>query len=136
LRLCFYYRDRNVIEVKPDRARNSNICCITGQLYNSRVTLYRDTCYAQKVCTRMAKTAPCFAHYDLRDRVSSAGGSYLPVSVRSAPFTYFIAGPLCLSDSMLLDRDYLDNQRLSITAFGSIFMHDSLLWNNLCCKTP
>ena len=110
LHFYLYYRDSLIIHVKPDRARNSNFYRIPRQLYNSQVRLYRDTRNAQKICTRMAKTAPCFAHYDLRDRVSSAEGSYLPVSDRSAPFTYFIAGPLCPiylgSHKKLIDSTY------------------------------
>jgi hypothetical protein len=50
----------------------------------------------KKLCTRMAKTAPCFAHSGLM-ALSFLPGHYFPAFIRSATLTPFIAGPLAAS---------------------------------------
>ena len=76
---------------------------LTFIVYKDSYIIRKQHCTATHIMLRKfvpgrQKHVPCFAHYDLRNREISVGRSYSPVSVRSAPFTYFIAGPLaCIS---------------------------------------
>jgi hypothetical protein len=51
---------------------------------------------AIKICTRIAKIAPCFAHYGSGGIIFIAR-IHSPPSFDSAPQTPFIAGPLAVS---------------------------------------
>jgi hypothetical protein len=55
--------------------------------------LYRDTRISQQICTRMAKTAPCFAPSGWYSD-SALIWVFCSSLHSSATFTHFIAGPL------------------------------------------
>jgi hypothetical protein len=71
-----------------------------------------------KNCTRIAKIAPCFAHYGSGGIIIIAS-LHSPPPFDSAPQTPFIAGPLAVICDILLTREYLSKYYI----LGLIFIN-------------
>jgi len=59
-----------------------------------------------KICTRTAKNAPCFAHYGCVPGLYPDENFVVTTSIYSATPTNFIAGPLAGMTNSLKTRDY------------------------------
>ncbi len=78
-----------------------------------------------------AKSAP-YPSFPANDKLQPDLGILLWPELRRVTQPPFIAGPLCLSVTILQNNDNIDIDRLSITVYQYFKISFWFLWNNFC----